>query len=181
MRANAAAAPDHHQSNLEETMTQPNHDPAAVPGTRPEWLYGSGCCQSWTPESGCQADHTGRPAMSLAARELGSEGAPAASSAGPQAMHARPPLATERQATALPAVRAVYDAMHAHTGHVDAAYRERIDGMCSAMITGACEAAGVELGAYDRRIIGWLGNWEPQICAVIAGLITRAHAAGSTR
>jgi hypothetical protein len=39
---------------------------------RPEWLYGSGCCDQWTPEDGCRW-HTGRPAMSLAARELGRE------------------------------------------------------------------------------------------------------------
>ena len=36
---------------------------------RPEWLYGSGCCERWTPEDGCP-QHTGRPAMSLKAREL---------------------------------------------------------------------------------------------------------------
>lgn len=38
--------------------------------TRPEWLYGSGCCEHWTPEHGCSAGHTGRPAMSRAARDL---------------------------------------------------------------------------------------------------------------
>ncbi len=37
-----------------------------------------------------------------------------------------------------------------------------------------CGAAGVELGAYDRRIVAWLAGWEPQTCAVVAGLITRA-------
>ena len=36
-------------------------------------------------------------------------------------------------------------------------------------------AAGVELGAYDLRILGWLAGWEPATCAVVAGLITRAH------
>jgi hypothetical protein len=44
---------------------------------RPEWLYGSGCCDQWTPADGCRW-HTGRPAMSLAARELGSESESAA-------------------------------------------------------------------------------------------------------
>jgi hypothetical protein len=33
----------------------------------------------------------------------------------------------------------------------------------------------VELGAYDHRILVWLAGWEPTICAVIAGLITRAR------
>jgi hypothetical protein len=42
----------------------------------------------------------------------------------------------------------------------------------------ALAAAGVELGAYDHRIVGWLSNWEPQTCAVVARLITRAHQAG---
>jgi hypothetical protein len=44
---------------------------------RPEWLYGTGCCDQWTPADGCRW-HTGRPAMSLAARELGSESESAA-------------------------------------------------------------------------------------------------------
>lgn len=35
--------------------------------TRPEWLYGTGCCNQWTPADGCPV-HTGRPAMSLATR-----------------------------------------------------------------------------------------------------------------
>lgn len=38
--------------------------------SRPEWLYGSWCCDQWTPGDGCSR-HTGRPAMSLAARNLG--------------------------------------------------------------------------------------------------------------
>jgi hypothetical protein len=45
----------------------------AAGGGRPEWLYGSGCCERWTPEDGCPW-HTGRPAMSLKAREPGTGG-----------------------------------------------------------------------------------------------------------
>ncbi|WP_141581314.1 hypothetical protein [Actinomadura sp. WMMA1423] len=41
-------------------------------------------------------------------------------------------------------------------------------------LTAACEAAGVELGAYDRRILEWLAGWEPETCAVITGIILRA-------
>jgi hypothetical protein len=33
---------------------------------------------------------------------------------------------------------------------------------------------GVQLGAYDRRIIDWLANYEPATCAVVASLIARA-------
>ena len=40
-----------------------------------------------------------------------------------------------------------------------------------------CGAVGVELGACDRRIVAWLSGWEPQTCAVVAGLIDRARAA----
>lgn len=43
----------------------------------------------------------------------------------------------------------------------------------------ACKLAGVELGAYDSRIIEWLAQYEPATVAVIAGLISRAHEAGS--
>jgi len=39
-------------------------------------------------------------------------------------------------------------------------------------------AAGVDFGAYDHRIVAWLAGWEPHTCAVVAGLITRAHQAG---
>lgn len=42
----------------------------------------------------------------------------------------------------------------------------------------ALAGAGVDLGAYDHRIVAWLAGWEPQMCAVIAGLITRASQAG---
>jgi hypothetical protein len=43
------------------------------------------------------------------------------------------------------------------------------------LIEDACTAAGVQLGAYDHRILLWLAGWEPSTCAVIAGLITRSH------
>ena len=47
-----------------------------------------------------------------------------------------------------------------------------------AMLRAACEGADVELGAYDLRILAWLAGWEPQVCAVVAGLITRARSHG---
>ena len=50
-----------------------------------------------------------------------------------------------------------------------------------AMLVNACVMAGVELGAFDRRVLAWLSGWEPESAVVIAGLITRAHAAGRTR
>jgi hypothetical protein len=92
---------------------------------------------------------------------------------GPAELAARSttaPLETEDQARELPAVRAVYAAFRAGpgVGHM-APHNER-------MLVAACYAAGVELGAYDRRILAWLAGWEPQTCAVVAGLITRAAA-----
>lgn len=38
-----------------------------------------------------------------------------------------------------------------------------------AYLTAACELAGVDLGAFDVRILVWLANWEPETCAVVAG------------
>ena len=42
----------------------------------------------------------------------------------------------------------------------------------------ALEAAGVEMGRYDDRIAEWLAGFEDAICAVVAGWVSRAHAAG---
>jgi hypothetical protein len=47
-----------------------------------------------------------------------------------------------------------------------------------ARLTEACQSAGVTLGAYDARILAWLANYEPETCAVVTGLIKRAHDAG---
>ena len=47
---------------------------------------------------------------------------------------------------------------------------------CLRLLESACRIAGVQLGAYDSQIVVWLAGWEPWTCAVVAGLITRAHA-----
>lgn len=46
------------------------------------------------------------------------------------------------------------------------------------MLCESITAAGVELGAYDHRIVQWLAGMEVESCAVFAGIITRAHQAG---
>ena len=46
------------------------------------------------------------------------------------------------------------------------------------MLAAACKAAGINLGTYDARILDWLGGFEDSACAVIAGIVTRAHRAG---
>ena len=48
-----------------------------------------------------------------------------------------------------------------------------------AMLTAACQAAGIELGEHDSRILGWLAGFEDSTCAVVAGWITRASEASS--
>lgn len=82
------------------------------------------------------------------------------------------PFETEREARELPAVRAVYAAFDRDPG------AGRMAPHIHRMLSEACTAAGVQLGAYDRRILAWLAGWEPQTCAVIAGLISRANLAG---
>ncbi|MCE7008760.1 hypothetical protein LWC34_39005 [Kibdelosporangium philippinense] len=37
---------------------------------------------------------------------------------------------------------------------------------------------GVELGAYDERIVTWLSDWDIPTVAVIVSLLERARAAG---
>ena len=85
------------------------------------------------------------------------------------------PFETEREARELPAVQAVYEAFDADPGAGKMRPHTR------QMLEAACAAASVELGAYDRRVLAWLAGWEPQVCAVVAGLIGRAHDAGRAR
>ena len=84
------------------------------------------------------------------------------------------PYETDRRVRELPAVRAIYDAMHAsrRRGGVmgELGYR---------LLDEACEAASVKVGAYDHRILIWLRGFEPETCAVLAGLITRGYQAGT--
>src|SRR5258708_34308709 len=86
------------------------------------------------------------------------------------------PFDTEAQARAV--ARPVYEAVRSVHGPAAvgamAPHNHRL--LCEAI-----SAAGMELGAYDHRIVLWLAGWEPQTCAVIVGLITRAHAAGRQR
>lgn len=82
------------------------------------------------------------------------------------------PYETERDASQTEAVRAVYAAFDADPGAGKMAPHN------TAILTAACEAAGVRLGAYDSRILEWMGTWEPQTCQVIAGLVGRAYEAG---
>jgi hypothetical protein len=88
----------------------------------------------------------------------------------PGAIVGRGPFEREAEARAVPAVRAVYAAEPGHGNWQALNHR---------IICDALSAAGVEVGAYDHRVIVWVAGFEPQMCAVVAGLIARAHAAGS--
>jgi len=90
----------------------------------------------------------------------------------PEKDHHAGPFGTERQALDTPAVRGVYTAFEAVPGN------GRMQPGNLAMLRAACEGADVELGAYDVRILALLAGWEPQVCAVVAGLITRARSGG---
>jgi hypothetical protein len=81
------------------------------------------------------------------------------------------PFETEQDVRELPAVRAIYDAMHAsrRPPHHRSIGDERNHRLLCEKLT----AAGVELGAYDHQIVAWLAGWEPQTCAVVAGWVTR--------
>ena len=39
---------------------------------------------------------------------------------------------------------------------------------------------GIELGAYDRRIIEWLAGWDTSVIGTVASLFYRARAVGHT-
>ena len=87
-------------------------------------------------------------------------------------MNAAGPFGTEQQARETDAVQAVCEAFRADPGVGKMAPHTL------RMLDEACAAAGVGLGAFDRRVLAWLSGWEPETCAVIAGLVTRAYAAG---
>ncbi len=41
--------------------------------------------------------------------------------------------------------------------------------------------AGIELGAWDRRILGWLAGWDAATVMTVASWIARSRAAGPRR
>lgn len=71
-----------------------------------------------------------------------------------------------------PAVRAAYEAASQSNR------RGVLGEQAHRMLCEAISAAGVELGAYDHRIVQWLAGMEVESCAVMAGIITRAYQAG---
>jgi hypothetical protein len=77
------------------------------------------------------------------------------------------PFWNEDDATT-PAVLAIYEASAASNDRGVMADRNQ------RLLEEACKVAWVVLGAYDRMILTWLAQYEPQTCMVIAGIIRRA-------
>jgi hypothetical protein len=88
------------------------------------------------------------------------------------------PYESEVEAAAEPMPRAVRD-LHV-AGRVRSGDPERL--VATTVMGHAAEtlaAAGVELGAFDRRIVAWAcATWEPTTVQVLLGVVARAHAAG---
>lgn len=87
------------------------------------------------------------------------------------------PYETEAQIRDTPMareVRALFDAGKVKCGDPD----QLVSGARMKHLTEACTAAGVELGAHDRRILRWLAGWEDVAIQVVIGLIARAAAEG---
>jgi hypothetical protein len=83
------------------------------------------------------------------------------------------PFHTERQALA--AVRDITAAFDADPGP------GKMRPLIYAMLTGACEQPGVELGEFDKSVLAGLANHEAQQMVSVAGIITRAYQAGRRR
>lgn len=80
------------------------------------------------------------------------------------------PYQTAAEVRAVPLVRDTY-AIAPHGGSTAVENERRL--------LGACQDAGVQLGAYDRRILSWLAGYEPETVQVVIGLVARA--AGGAR
>jgi hypothetical protein len=87
------------------------------------------------------------------------------------------PYATERDTRTEPMprqVRALHDAGLVKSGDPDRLARNTV----MEHLLQACVDAGVQLGDYDRQILGWLTSTETSAAQVVIGLISRTYAAG---
>ena len=61
------------------------------------------------------------------------------------------------------------------TGRVDRDPRGWLDRAGrEALLSDTLSAAGVQLGAVDRRVLGWLASWEPATVAAAESWLHRA-------
>jgi hypothetical protein len=92
---------------------------------------------------------------------------------------ARGRLADQRRPAARPyetIAEAAADAQHVYEASRRENERGTMGRINEGLLLAALAAAGVELGGYDRRIAGWLADWEPETVQVVLGWIERAHA-----
>jgi hypothetical protein len=86
------------------------------------------------------------------------------------------PYATESEALAEPmpqTIRALHAAGMVRSGDPDRLVRNTV----LDHLLDACEAAGVDLGAYDHRVLNWLADHR-SVAQVVIGLIRRAADTG---
>lgn len=76
---------------------------------------------------------------------------------------------------ALADARHVYEAGEAGRKAGDVSIAGKI---LEGLLVGTLREAGVETEMFDRRILGWLSRWDPEIVQVVIGCIERAHIAG---
>jgi hypothetical protein len=73
---------------------------------------------------------------------------------------------------------AVADARDIYRVGRQSADRDLAGKILEGLALGTLVEAGVATGAYDRRIVGWLANWEPEVVLVFLGCVERARTAG---
>ncbi len=87
------------------------------------------------------------------------------------------PYENERQALAEPMPRELSHLHHMNqirSGDPDRVARDAV----LRHLHAACDESGVDLGAYDMRVLDWLAAVENATAQVVIGLIRRAYAAG---
>ena len=90
-----------------------------------------------------------------------------------------PPLEREPQCIRPPFDGSTYGPIERLAEETAEAWRARVHADRVAALTEALN--GVELGAYDRRILDWLADWDVSTVGTIASLFYRARLAGGLR
>lgn len=89
------------------------------------------------------------------------------------------PLQEEPRRVRPPFAAGSDDTGRARLGETNKELRERVHADRVAALLEALD--GVELGAYDRRIIEWLARWDTGTVGTVASLFYRARTSGRAR
>lgn len=68
-------------------------------------------------------------------------------------------------------IRAPFDVRRPIVHDLEASRLDYLDALMTPL-------AGIELGAYDHRMIGWLAGWDTPTVGTVASLLHRARSAG---